>query len=362
MTTTHEPTEIARAIHQRLARGYENPECLEGVVQFRFSDVGAGFHVAFGRETLDLGLGESPMATAFIEMALETGQSVATGPNLDLASEKNWELIRTDGDVRLIGALAQMTKIPRADAAELFRLSEENARRNPVVTEVARLSRPSPSLVAELLAAGQPMLVSDVIPTHWPRFRELTFRMLEEQYGDVAVRTTNGSMAIRDVVRAAFSARDDEAPYTFGAPAPTELLHMFPPPPYLVAERYGPAQIWLGSSPGAVSTPLHRDSAPAFLGQIQGVKEWIIISPDQSELTYARKSYNRDQPCWVDAWAPNYDYYPKYRQVRALRFELAPGQMTIIPPGWFHTVKSHHVTFSIGFHYDPVADFGYVLR
>jgi hypothetical protein len=188
----------------------------------------------------------------------------------------------------------------------------------------------------------------------------LDFPRLRDIYGDIAVRTTDGSTRIRDVLAACLDGNPETPPYTLGAPAPEVFVPMFPPP-FLEPAKFGPAQIWLGSAPGAISTPLHRDSAPAFLGQIVGRKEWLIVSPDQAEATYARKSYNRDQPCWVDLWNPDYDRYPRLRDSRALRFVLEPGEMSIIPPGWFHTVKALDVTFSIGFHYDPVADFGYVL-
>jgi hypothetical protein len=351
---------LGQLIHQRLIRGYENPERLSGVIQFRLTDSSEKFYLTFNGPHLELSEGESPDAKAWITMSAETAKMVAVGPNLDLASEENWEKIQTDGDILLIGTLAQMTKLPRSDAAERFRLCEENAKKHPPVTDVLRLSKPPASLVREMIDIGQPMIISEVIADLWPQGFKLDLALLREKYGATAVRTTTGSMLISEVIDRARAGDPDHAPYTFGAPAPPELVPLFPPP-FLDRAKFGPAQIWLGSASGAVSTPLHRDSAPAFLGQIVGRKEWIIISPDQTENAYARKSYNRDQPCWVDAWDPDYDKYSRYRDVRALRFMLHPGEMTIIPPGWFHTVKALDVTFSIGFHYDPVADFGYVL-
>jgi len=46
---------------------------------------------------------------------------------------------------------------------------------------------------------------------------------------------------------------------------------------------------------------------------------------------------------------------------QAYRLKLAPGELSIIPPGWFHTVKALDVTLSVGFHYDPVSNFGHVI-
>jgi hypothetical protein len=351
---------VGRHIHERLTRGFENPECLEGAIQFELTDSGERFYLVFNGSVLEYREGVSDRPSARIAMSAETARQVATGPNLEFANEANWERIQADGDIQLIGALAQLTKVPRADAAERFRLVEEKARSRPPVREIRRVSRPSADYVQEMLDAGQPLIATDLLKDLWPEGMQLDFPRLRSRYGAMPVRTKSGSMSINDVLDAASASRPDDAPYTFGAPAPEELRPLFPPP-FLDAARFGPAQIWLGSASGAVSTLLHRDSSPAFLGQIVGRKDWIIISPDQTRGAYARKSWNRDQPCWVDPWNPDYERYPLFRDVHTIPFRLEPGELTIIPPGWFHTVKALDVTFSIGFHYDPVTDFGYVL-
>lgn len=357
------PGSLGGQIYHRLLQGYENPQRLLGAVQFEISDTAERFFLTFCPDELTFHTGEAPNAAARVTMSEDTAAQVATGPNLDLASEDNWDKLRAEGDLTLIGALAQLTKRPRADAVERFRRSEESARSRPRVETVVRLSRPSGKQVRELVDAGQPLIVTDYLAELWPVGARLDFATLRAEYGTIPVRTTAGSMPITEVLDLALSGTAESAPYTLGAPAPPVLLAPFPPPftDGFDADRFGPAQIWLGSAPGAVSTPLHRDSSPAFLGQIVGSKEWIIYAPDEAANVYAMKSFNRDQPCWVDVWDPDYERYPRLKDAHALRFTLRPGEMSIIPPGWFHSVKALDVTLSIGFHYDPVADFGALL-
>ena len=40
----------------------------------------------------------------------------------------------------------------------------------------------------------------------------------------------------------------------------------------------------------------------------------------------------------VDAFNPDLKKYPKFSKARAISFEQRPGELLIIPPGWFHQV------------------------
>jgi ribosomal protein L16 Arg81 hydroxylase len=117
----------------------------------------------------------------------------------------------------------------------------------------------------------------------------------------------------------------------------------------------------MGSAPNRVSTLLHRDSGDAFLAQIIGSKRLKLYSPDQTPFMYPFKSYNRDQPCWVNPWEPDAQRYPQFARAFATEFDLHPGELLIIPRGWYHTVLALDTTLSVGFHREPVTDFGHVF-
>jgi ribosomal protein L16 Arg81 hydroxylase len=140
-----------------------------------------------------------------------------------------------------------------------------------------------------------------------------------------------------------------------------EMVDYFPPP-FFDPASVGPAQLWMGSGPNRISTPLHRDSGDAFLGQLIGRKRFKLYSPDQTLYLYVFKSYNRDQPCWVNPWEPDFKRFPLFSEAFATEFILEPGELLIIPRGWYHTVMALDRTLSVGFHREPVTDFGRMLR
>jgi hypothetical protein len=40
----------------------------------------------------------------------------------------------------------------------------------------------------------------------------------------------------------------------------------------------------------------------------------------------------------IDAYNPDLKKYPKFSKARGMSFEQNPGELLIIPPGWFHQV------------------------
>ena len=74
-----------------------------------------------------------------------------------------------------------------------------------------------------------------------------------------------------------------------------------------------------------------------------GKKHWKLYPPGQDEYLYVipdRKSefplncYKYNSP--IDAYNPDLKKYPKFSEARAISFEQNPGELLIIPPGWFH--------------------------
>jgi hypothetical protein len=165
----------------------------------------------------------------------------------------------------------------------------------------------------------------------------------------VTVRSTLGVTTLGEFLDRLDAAEDDPLPYTLGAVLPPEWTGYFPPPLFEPAS-FGPAQYRMGSGPNQVATVLHRDCAHAFLGQLIGRKRFRLYSPDQTPYLYVHKSYDRDQPCWVDPWEPDLDRFPLFAQAKAVEFLLEPGWLLVIPHGWYHTVLALDRTLSVGFH------------
>jgi ribosomal protein L16 Arg81 hydroxylase len=64
----------------------------------------------------------------------------------------------------------------------------------------------------------------------------------------------------------------------------------------------------------------------------------------------------------VNPWEPDLDRFPLFENATETDFTLYPGELLIIPRGWYHTVRALDTTMSIGFHREPVTDFGRILE
>jgi hypothetical protein len=252
-----------------------------------------------------------------------------------------------------------MTKLPNRDAGDRFSLAEQHAAGLPRMTEPTRLTRGGASEVSEYLERGIPLIVRNGL-AGWDEALGWTFATVRQKFGDIRINSTLGITTVTEFLDELERSHADPPPYTIGSTMPAQMRSFFPAP-LLDPASFGPAQLWMGSGPGRISTLLHRDSGDAFLGQLIGRKQFKLYSPDQTPCMYVYRSYNRDQPCWVNPWEPDYERFPLFKQAVATEFTLCPGDLLVIPRGWYHTVLALDTTLSVGFHREPVTDFGRVL-
>ncbi|XP_028393862.1 F-box protein At1g78280-like isoform X2 [Dendronephthya gigantea] len=74
-----------------------------------------------------------------------------------------------------------------------------------------------------------------------------------------------------------------------------------------------------------------------------GKKLWKLYPPGQDEYLYVMPNKMSEFPlnCFkynspIDAYDPDVKKYPKFLKAREISFEQKPGELLIIPPGWFH--------------------------
>jgi ribosomal protein L16 Arg81 hydroxylase len=109
--------------------------------------------------------------------------------------------------------------------------------------------------------------------------------------------------------------------------------------PVLSAPMFGPAQLWFGRRRDhALVTRLHCDLANSFLAQVHGRKRVRLFSPSQDEALYALDAFNTYRPCRVDAAAPDLARFPRFAEARGVDVVIEPGDLLVIPTGWFHCV------------------------
>lgn len=144
-----------------------------------------------------------------------------------------------------------------------------------------------------------------------------------------------GALGAPEASRASAAA---DPPYTEGCLLPAAWEARFEMP-VLSAAMFGPAQLWFGRRRDhALVTRLHCDLANSFLAQVHGCKRVRLYSPSQDEAVYALDAFNTYCPCRVDVAAPDLARFPRFAEARGVDVVIAPGDLLVIPTGWFHCV------------------------
>ncbi len=103
----------------------------------------------------------------------------------------------------------------------------------------------------------------------------------------------------------------------------------------------GKVRMWFG--PKGTITRLHHDSAPIVIAQIYGHKQVKLISP----FHLKNVSSDGEWLCTMDLEHLDYSQFPKMKNVDVLDVTLAPGDLLLLPLGWWHWVKALDVSISL---------------
>jgi ribosomal protein L16 Arg81 hydroxylase len=116
------------------------------------------------------------------------------------------------------------------------------------------------------------------------------------------------------------------------------------PPGFLRPTRKpGAIKLWVG--PAGTRTALHHDLGAVLFGQVHGRKRfWLIPSFETGRV------YNH-HTVWsaVDAEHPDLARFPAFREAHVLEAVVEPGEMLLIPAGWWHQVHALDVSVSVTF-------------
>jgi Rps23 Pro-64 3,4-dihydroxylase Tpa1-like proline 4-hydroxylase len=203
---------------------------------------------------------------------------------------------------------------------------------------------------------------------HWPALHKWSPAYFAEHFGDVNIEVTAGrnkdpeyeknyKQTLRTCTLRQFIERMQQTPdtndlyivarnYFFANPAFDPLRDDLKPPPEIVDVSHrsaGATKLWLG--PKGTVTPLHHDRHSILFTQIHGSKQFKMIP--SFELN---KMYNRDKYySHVDADNVDAARFPRFLEASVADVVVHPGDMLLIPAGWFHWVKSLDVSISVTF-------------
>lgn len=109
----------------------------------------------------------------------------------------------------------------------------------------------------------------------------------------------------------------------------------------------GHPELYIGGRGGKFPV-LHYDSwhIYVFLCQIYGTKEYTVFAPDQGPCLYP-KDYHTSSISVDEIEDVDLNKFPLFAKATPIRFQLNPGEMVFVPPGWWHMAKILSPSISI---------------
>jgi hypothetical protein len=109
------------------------------------------------------------------------------------------------------------------------------------------------------------------------------------------------------------------------------------------AARNAVPRLWMGGA-GTI-TPLHHDSSNILFAQVVGRKLVRLIPPYEiGRLANERACFSA-----IDIDRPDFARFPAFRKVSVLEAVVAPGELLLLPIGWWHAVRSLETSISLSF-------------
>ncbi len=199
----------------------------------------------------------------------------------------------------------------------------------------------------------------------WPAFSLWTPSFFKEKYGEQVVDVNpylpdktapylhsmvsgTTSMRLGDFIDLMFT---NKSVYLAEAPIDTfeglkehfNFTQLVPP-----AEKGGKCwvSLWMGAN---TRSGLHFDMLDNFLVQIYGVKTFILIPPEDIQLTYPIPSHFSKSP--INPLNPDFKKFPKFKKAHIYQGELKPGDVLFIPKGWYHYLYAPQQSISLNCFY-----------
>ncbi|MFM0126969.1 cupin-like domain-containing protein [Paraburkholderia sediminicola] len=253
--------------------------------------------------------------------------------------------VRIDGAERLAAYWLQLLKRP--SAAARMALGRARRRAPAALATVPALQaggcdeKALHAALADTLDASVPLVLRGMV--NWPEVA-WTLDDWRTQEGATVLRADPSSgfpQTVADFIDgfAVQSLADSgAATYTEGCLLPPAWEARFSLPT-LPARMFGAGQLWFGrASAASLVTRLHCDLANSFLAQIHGRKRVRLYAPAQESAVYALDAFNTYRLCRVDVAAPDLTRFPRFAGALGVDVMLEPGDLLVIPTGWFHCV------------------------
>ena len=142
-------------------------------------------------------------------------------------------------------------------------------------------------------------------------------------------------------------------------PVPRKCLHAdgggTDSPSRQIDERKGSrleTAFWMGGAGARSGWHYDADYGMNVLVHLRGTKNITLAPPSQTPRLYPSPRFDPGATLsLVDFWAPDEGTYPLYSSIRTQTLTIQPGDVLLIPAGWWHAVESSSVSVSLSVRY-----------
>ena len=200
-----------------------------------------------------------------------------------------------------------------------------------------------------------PVILTDAL-THWRALSKWTPEFFQREYGTVLIQVDGQQLSMAEFIdKVLASSLENPAPYLHNYLLEDHLPELladidplprytrpnwFESPLFPSRDTYTFIELYIGGR-GAQFPQLHYDGwhSHAYLMQIQGIKEYVFYSPDQTLFLYPKPGRERNLSLINDLENPDFSRFPLFAQAQPIRCELHPGEMLFVPAGWWHSAR-----------------------
>lgn len=251
--------------------------------------------------------------------------------------------IKIHGNLNLAHHFAQLLKRPGEYALKILDFVHQHPH---IPTDVLKKSPFDFPLLLRCIAANQPIVFRQCV--RWPSI-DWSLDEFDTEIGFLPARFNaleNKFETLIDITRKLRSI-DDQRIYTAGIRLPQEATQHFPFPQEL-EKQASSIQMWMGRSrKNHALTKLHCDIYTSLLVQIWGKKRARLYPPQHHCYLYPMQAFRGYQPCLVNPLKPDIQRYPEFLKAQCFEVEINPGDMLVIPSGWFHSLEAEGLNFSV---------------
>jgi len=338
-----------RRLFEEFEKGFERA-LYKGVIQFISKEPEQQFYVTVQDSSLDFtdGIVDSPTSVVTMrEGAIQNMVAMAT--TYDPRVVEFSSIMTMEGDMNLANFLCNLVMRPTRETLEELALAKETTLRSARVLEIPTWHKPKPQELAEHIRAYTPLLITGILD-EW-EVSKWTAESLEAHFGKYKL-VSYLPWTFRDYTS------EGTAKYSGGTGLPGVLAGEFKTPKVLQDTAYlGFPLLWLGSSVQVKQksvTSLHCDCVHVFLCQIFGRKKVIFYPPYEEDYLYPYRAFNQYRSCWTGPDAVDYKTYPLFKNANPIELTLNPGDVLLIPFGWYHCIYALDPVMSISYPVEAV--------